>query len=251
MMLQTRNSFALAFAFAFHKVSALRIEFKIFRADFFPKNNRSAMNILVFGASGRTGHELVKQALDNGHHTTAFVRSPAKLKISHTNLRVFQGDAVSYPMVFEAMKDQDAVFSTMGAASPFKYDATVVHGMFNIVKAMDQSKVDRLVYMSAFNVRASRNNAGLLIRLLGPTLLKSETAGHEAREEIIRQSPLSWTLVRAAGLTNGAHTGQYRSGEVVKANSMRGMISRADVADFMLRVLGNDDYVRKAVMVMY
>lgn len=209
------------------------------------------MNILVFGASGRTGHELVKQALEQGHTTTAFVRSPQKLKITHNNLRVIQGDAVSYPMVFEALKNQDAVFSTMGAASPFKYDATVVNAMFNIVKAMDQAKVDRLVYMSAFNVRATRRNAGLLIRILGPTLLRSETAGHEAREEIIRQSPLSWTLVRAAGLTNGARTGNYRSGEAVKANGIRGVISRADVSDFMLRVLDNHDYVRKGVTVMY
>lgn len=44
------------------------------------------MNVLVFGASGATGREVVKHALDRGHSVSAFVRDPDKFEIEHANL---------------------------------------------------------------------------------------------------------------------------------------------------------------------
>ncbi|NEU06885.1 SDR family oxidoreductase [Flavihumibacter sp. R14] len=209
------------------------------------------MRILIFGASGKTGYELVRQALEQGHHITAFVRNPSNLKIAHINLQVFQGDVTNYKLVTDAVKGHDAVFSTLGAASPFKYDQSVVDGVSNIVKAMEANGIMRFIYMSAINVEESRRNAGLLIRVLGTTLLRTETAGHEAREKIIRQSRLDWTLVRSAKLSDGKFTGKYRSGEDIKAKGIAAGISRADVADFLLRQLTNLSYIRKVPMVMY
>ena len=209
------------------------------------------MRIIIFGASGKTGHELVKQALEHGHHVTAFVRKPSNLKIANENLTVFQGDVTNYKLVADAVKGHDAVFSVLGAASPFKYDQSVVDGVSNIVKAMEENGIMRFIYMSAINVEESRRNAGLLIRIMGTTLLRTETAGHEAREKIIRQSRLDWTLVRSAALSNGKFTGKYRSGEDIKAKGIAAGISRADVADFLLRQLTDLRYIRKAPMVMY
>ena len=209
------------------------------------------MQILIFGASGKTGHELVKQALAQGHRVTAFVRNPPNLKITNENLKVIQGDAINYQLVEEAVKGHDAVFSTLGAASPFKYDQSVVDGVNNIVQAMETNGVNRFIYMSAINVKESRRNAGLLIRVAGTTLLRTETAGHEAREKIIRQSRLDWTLVRSGGLSNGKHTGNYRSGEDIKAKGVAAGIARADVADFMLRQLTDHRYLRKTPIIMY
>ena len=209
------------------------------------------MNLLIFGASGKTGHELVKHALANGHHVTAFVRNPSKLTVAHDNLKIFQGDVTNYQLVEEAVKGHDAVFSTLGAASPFKYDQSVVDGISNIVKAMEATGVRRLIYMSAINVKDSRKNAGLLIRVMGTTLLRTETAGHEAREKIIRQSGLDWTLARSGGLSNGEYTGHYRHGENVSAKGIAASISRADVADFLFRQLTDLSYLRKTPMVMY
>jgi len=111
------------------------------------------MKILIFGASGKTGNELVKQALAQGHSVTAFVRNPSNLKITNENLKVFQGDATNYQLVEDAVKGNDAVFSTLGAASPFKYDQSVVDGVSNIVKVMESSGVRRFIYMSAINVK--------------------------------------------------------------------------------------------------
>ena len=105
--------------------------------------------------------------------------------------------------------------------------------------------------MSAINVSESRRHAGLLVKVLAKTLLRTETGGHEAREKIIRQSQLDWTLVRPATLNNGPHKAEYRDGEVVKAKGIIGIISRVDVPDFLLRQLTDNTYVRKAAMVMY
>jgi len=74
---------------------------------------------------------------------------------------------------------------------------------------------------------------------------------HEAKERFIKRSRLNWTIVRAPRLTNGRRTGAYRSGEDIRANSIIPTISRADVADFMLKQLTSDTYLRKAPGVMY
>lgn len=209
------------------------------------------MRLVIFGASGKTGQELVKQSLGKGHHITAFVREPSKLNITHLNLSIVKGNVTDYPLVEATIKGNDSIFSTLGAASPFKYDQSVTDGIRNIVKAMEATGVGRLIYMSAINVKESRRYAGPLIAILGTTLLRTETAGHEARENIINKSHLAWTIVRAAGLNNGKHTGLYRSGEKIKANGITAGISRADVADFMLNQLTDTHYVRKSPMVMY
>jgi len=209
------------------------------------------MRILVFGASGKTGHELVRQALIQGHRVTAFVRNPARLRIADGMLEVIAGDVTDGTSVADAVKGHDAVISALGAASPFAYDQSVVDGVEHIVNAMESSGIRRFINMSAINVSGSRRHAGLLIRIAGTTLLRTETAAHEAKEKIIRQTGLDWTLVRPAGLTNGKHTGRYRSGETVRANGLAASISRADAADFMLRQLTDGRYVRKAPMVMY
>lgn len=209
------------------------------------------MRILIFGASGKTGHELVKQALAQGHYVTAFVRNPSKLKISNENLKVFQGDVTNHFLVEVAVKGYDAVFSALGAASPFKYDQSIVDGVNNIVNAMQKNSVKRFIYMSAINVKESRRNAGLLIKIAATTLLRTETAGHQAREKIIKQTGLDWTLVRPGGLSDGKHTGNYRSGEDIRAKGIAAAISRADAADFMLRQLTDRSYIRKAPVVLY
>ena len=209
------------------------------------------MNILIFGASGATGHELVKQALEQKHHVTAFVRTPSKLKVEHSQLTIFRGDAGNATQVNEAVKGKEAVLSALGASSPFKYDPVIVEGMSHIVKAMEQKNVNRLIYMSAINVKESRKDAGIIIRILAPLLLRTENAGHEARENIIRQSKLDWTIVRAGGLTNGEHKGMYRNGENVKSIGISASISRKDVADFMLKQLTDKTYLHKCPRIMY
>lgn len=209
------------------------------------------MKILVFGASGKTGHKLVQQGLLQGHHVTAFVRNPSKLKITNDKLKVIQGDVINYQMVEEAVKGQDAVLSALGASSAFKYDQSVVDGVGNIIKAMQTHGISRFIYMSFIGVKESRNTAGFVIKHIAPKLLSTEIAGHEARENMIKQSQLQWTIVRPPTLTNGKHMGQYRSGEYITTKGFIVTISRADVADFMLKQVNDRAFLYKRVRVMY
>jgi putative NADH-flavin reductase len=117
---------------------------------------------------------------------------------------------------------------------------------------MEQRAVRRLVYLSFFGVRDGRNQLSMLGRyLVAPLLMRNVVADDEAKEQMIRQSTLDWVIVRPPRLTNGAPRRSYRSGLDVRATAVIPRISRADLAEFMLRQLSEDTYVRKMPAVMY
>lgn len=209
------------------------------------------MNILIFGASGATGHEIVEQALSQGHAVTAFVRTPAKLTVRHDQLKLAQGDVKDQASVERAVKGQDAVLSALGVSKPLKRDPVVVLGVNNIIKAMEQNNVKRLVYLSFIGVGESRKDSGFLIRNVISRIVRNEIADHEEKERLVRSSRLEWTIVRPPKLTNGAPKGVYRSGEDITATSFLPTMSRGDVADFMIRQLSDNRFVRKAPRIMY
>lgn len=208
------------------------------------------MKILIFGASGATGQQLVEQALEQGYLVSAVVRTPDKLKIMHPNLKVLEGDVVDANAVQNAVNDQDAVLCALGAASPFKFDQDVVDGVSNIIIAMEQSAVKRFIYLSFIGVGESRNDAGFIIKYIAPVLLKTEIQGHKLREKSIRESNLEWTIIQAPTLTNGIKRGAYRFGENIRAKSFTCTISRADLAAFMLKQITDNSFLRKAVRIM-
>jgi hypothetical protein len=117
---------------------------------------------------------------------------------------------------------------------------------------MEQRGVRRLVYLSFLGVPEGRHQLSVVGRyLVAPLLLRNVVADHTAKERIIRRSTLEWVTVRPPRLTNGARRGRYRSGLDIRATSVVPRISRADLADFMLRQLGEDTYVRKTPAIMY
>ena len=207
------------------------------------------MQILIFGASGATGKNLVNQALEK-YRVTAFVRDPAKLVIKHENLRLFQGNIRDYESVIGAVTGQDAVLSALGAESPFKFDQVLVDGMANIIKAMKYTHVMRIIYLSTIGGKENREDFGFFVRRIAPVLLKNEIAGHEARELMIKESQLDYTIVQAPKLTNGRSTGKYISGEFLKSKSFAVSLSRADTAAFMLRQLTEDEFIRKTARLL-
>jgi putative NADH-flavin reductase len=209
------------------------------------------MNILVMGASGRTGRELVKQALAQGHHVSAFVRRPALFALAHPQLQVVQGDAADRASVDRAVSDQDAVLCALGGANLFTRDEAVVVGVHNIIVAMEEAGTRRLIYLSADTVRDSRDELNALRKVFVPVLFHSSAADHELNERMIEQSHLEWVIVRPPMLTNGARTHTYRSGEHLKARGIIPQFSRADLAEFMLKQVSDDTFLEKAAEVMY
>jgi putative NADH-flavin reductase len=209
------------------------------------------MNIVIFGATGATGQQLVMLALAQRHVVTAFVRNPSKLRIRHPNLKMIQGDVVDYQLVEKAVRNQDAVLSALGAAKPFKYDQSVVSGISNIILAMNAHGINRFIYLSFAGVKETRNRAGFVIRHIAPRILATEITAHEDKEKMIQQSLLHWTIVRPPTLTNGKYIARTRSGEDIRGKGFVVSISRADVAGFMLSQLEDHTFLRKKPLVMY
>jgi len=209
------------------------------------------MKLLIFGASGATGHELVKQSLSIGHSVTAFVRDSSRLKINHKSLNVIPGDLTSTVDLAHAIKGHDVVLSALGAKNPFKFDAIVVDGVGKIIQVMEELKVLRFIYLSFIGVGEGRIHGGFVIRHIASRILKTEIAGHETREKMIRESRLNWTIVHAPTLTNGKKKGAYRTGENLSSNSVVVTVSRADVADFMLSQCVDLTFKHKSVRIMY
>ena len=208
------------------------------------------MKVLVLGASGATGRQVVRQAMERDLGVTAFVRDRARLPISDPALRVVQGDVGDYSAVADAVAGQDAVISTLGVSRPLHADPIVIDGIRHTLRAMEAQGVARLVYLSFIGVRESRSAAGPLIRFVARFPLRHEIADHERKEALIRASRCEWTIVRAPKLSNGEGTGRYRDGEDIVARSFFPVLSRADVAAFMLRQLRDRTYVGRAARIL-
>lgn len=209
------------------------------------------MKIVVFGATGGTGKHVMRQALDAGHHVTAFVRTPSKLEIEHENLSIFQGAVMDAEKVEQAIAGQEAVISTLGPTRP------PVLGMMetaakNIVSAMKVHGLKRLISTTGAGVRAPQDQPQLFdkfMKALLTVMARDVLRDSEANVDVIRSSNLDWTIVRFPRLLDGEHTGTYRAGYVGKDSGSQ--ISRADGADFILRELEQGKYIHQAPIVSY
>lgn len=209
------------------------------------------MKLLIFGATGGTGRELVAQALEQGHVVAAFARNPAALSLNHPHLRVVKGDVLDHDSVESAIKGQDAVLSALGTRVLTK-STILSEGTKNIITAMEKLGVRRFICESSLGVGDSRGQLGFLYGyILIPLFLRNIFADKEIQERYIRQSKLDWVIVRPAVLTNGPRTEGYRSGFGVADKSIKGKISRADVADFMLKQLTDKRFVHKTPGLSY
>src|SRR5947207_2701559 len=119
------------------------------------------LRVLVIGATGGTGRQLVQQALEQGHQVTAFVRDPSKLKMEHANLRIVQGDVLDYASVEPAMRGQSAVLSALGHKRFFYPNKIQSNGMRNILRAMQTCNVPRLICETALGIGNSVGRLGL------------------------------------------------------------------------------------------
>ncbi|MEU5880393.1 SDR family oxidoreductase [Spirillospora sp. NPDC047279] len=205
------------------------------------------MKVLVVGATGGTGRHVVEQGVARGHEVTAFARDPRKVP---DGVNAARGDALDYETVERAVAGQEAVICALGA--PLTRTGTVrSEGTLNLVRAMEKAGARRLVVMSTIGMGESREMLTFRYKyVLVPLLLRGVFADTERQEEHVRQSDLDWTLVRAGALGRGERTGAYKHGVGV-TTILRGKISRADAADFLLKQLQDDAYVRQAPYVSY
>lgn len=204
------------------------------------------MKLVVLGATGGTGLEIVGQALDRGHFVTAFVRSPERLKPFWNHITVKQGDLLNIADLESVIAGHDAVLSAFGPRLPAsKADAHLLqHFAAALTTAVAHAGVRRAVLESvAFLFKnAIVPPAYLLGRLLFPGIV----ADASAMEQVFSESGLDWTMVRPPELTDKPYTGKYRvrEGHLPRFGFR---IARADVADLMTRLVEDRSSIGKII----
>jgi len=208
------------------------------------------MRIAVFGGTGATGVLLINQALDRGHSVTAYARHPEKLGIDDDRLTVVAGELSDAAAIDRAVKGSDAVISLLGQGRPVK-GTPVALGTRAILAAMDTSGVRRIVAVATASAPDPRDKQGLRTRFfvgISKRFMRPAYDDVVATAQAIRESDRYWTIVRPPFLTNGRLTGQVSVGYL--GDGVTGTyLSRANAADFMLKQLRTDTYVRKAPIV--
>ena len=207
------------------------------------------MKIIIFGATGGIGSQVVSQALEQGHTVTAFARSAEKVGIRHENLSIAVGDVMDPGSLETAITGQDAVLVSIGAGRKGQVRSA---GTQNIISAMNKVGVRRLICQSSLGVGDSRTNLNAFWKyIMFGFLLRPAYADHTLQENYVRQSDLDWTIVRPGAFIEGEHTGHYRHGFADNDKTTQLKISRSDVADFMLKQLLDKTYLFKSPGLSY
>lgn len=208
--------------------------------------NRQNLNLVVLGATGGTGRELVKQALERGHSVTALVRSAHRLKDFGERISVKQGDLLNSAELQPVIQGHDAVLSGFGPRVPIsKADSNLLERFARaLTTAMPPAGVRRVVVESvAFLFKDSIFPPAYL---LGRLFFPRTVADASAMERVFAKTALDWTMVRPPELTDKPYTGKYRvrEGHLPRFGLK---ISRADVADLMIKLAEDHASIRKVV----
>lgn len=204
------------------------------------------MKVVIFGASSATGKQLAMLTLRKGHEVTAFVRDASKFESIHDKMRVVTGDALNPSDVENAVKGHDAVLSTLGPKG--KPAVMAAESTKNIVAAMENHGVKRLVVVSVAGVAVSKDRRGFnLVGALIKLLLKDVFTDRENQLAVLEASNVDWVAVRVPRLSDDPPTGSVTGFFGNPSPTMK--ISRADLADFMLKQLTENQWLRQAPIV--
>ena len=203
------------------------------------------MKVVIFGSTGPTGRQVVRQALEQGHYVTAFARSPEKIDQKHEKLQVAKGDVLDFAAVEHALQGQDAVICTLGLPTKDRSNLRA-NGTKNIIRAMEKTGIRRFICQSSYGVGDTSEMLPFLMKyLIVPFILHRAFADHEIQENYIKESQLDWIIARPAALTDGERTGSYQHGFTADNKTVTFKISRADTADFMLKQLADGTYLHR------
>jgi len=206
------------------------------------------MKLTIFGATGRTGQLLVKQALDAGYELTLYVRNAKAFYIADAKITVVQGDLRNTKKLTEAIAGADACISVLGGNSLTKHAEELCNGIENIVSVMELYGVKRFIYLSSLGAGQSKQLMPAFARfLIADLLLRIPLQDHTRNQQVIAKSKLQWTIVQPGGLTDNALTGSYKFGSESIPIKGSPSISRANVAHFILAEVAQNKHIGKEV----
>lgn len=210
------------------------------------------MKVIVFGSTGTIGRHLLSQALDQGHEVTAFCRDAQNLNgLQHPNLQVAVGNVLEPADVARALQGQEAVIVCLGSGKSRKSTIRSA-GTRVVISEMQRAGLKRLICQTTLGNGDSRHNLNFFWKhIMFGWYLKQVYLDHELQERLVMQSQLDWTIVRPSAFTDGPHTKQYLHGFSPEDRRISLKISRADVADFLLRQLDSVRYLHQTPGLSY
>jgi putative NADH-flavin reductase len=200
---------------------------------------RTRSRLFVIGATGRTGQEIVQQALARGHQVTAFIRSPERVTLKNARLTVRKGNVMDETQLFDAIENHDAVLSTLGPREVFKPSSMLHDSALATTRAMNRLGVKRFVVLSA-----AAHFPGIPNRIAS-FIMRNHMRDSLAMEEIVQGSGLDWTIARPPRLTEEEYS-TYRSREGA-APKMGFSLARKAAAAFMLDAIEQEKHFHKIV----
>ncbi|GAB6992040.1 NAD(P)-dependent oxidoreductase [Paenibacillus pini] len=197
------------------------------------------MNIVIFGATGTVGFSLVQEALKRNHHVTAVVRDPERMKGTHENLELKQGDILSSDFVAEVVKGKEAVITAYGPV--FGKEEELVEVARSLVEGLRRAEVSRLLIVGGAGSLEVEPGVRLLDTAEFPAELRPLAVAHAEAYEVFRQSDLEWTYCSpAAEMEPGRRTGQFRIGMDKLITDEAGN-SRITVEDYAVALIDEMD----------
>ena len=206
------------------------------------------MRLAIFGGTGTVGSVLLRQTLETGHEARVLVRTPSKLNLEDARLTVVEGSVKDPAAVEQTLTGSEAVLSALGASGKDDPD-TRRTGTANIMAAMHEAGIRRLIVMGGFHLHFPGDPGNLGQKLIVPILRLSRNLVEDttAMGALVQASDLDWTMVRSPRVVRRQDNGSYRTGNLKLGPWSK--VTRADVASFMLRCLSENSYIRQAPMV--
>ena len=242
--------------------NALLLLFALFSGVVARGEDAFALNILVYGATGRVGSHVVDEALHRGHHVTAVSRDPSRIKVQHPNLRAVQGDLLDPASIAQLAVNQDVIIvSVRGIVGKSKPENTLqrvaVENVVSVLRRMGHSP-PRLIHVGGAGsliVKPGVLYADQLRKGFMPKWLEVEVQGQILALEYLRAvTDMKWSYATPAkNFTDGERTGKFRIGgdQLMEDDSGRSTISRADFAVALIDEAENAKHINKRFSVAY
>jgi hypothetical protein len=205
------------------------------------------MKVIVFGATGMVGKQLVKQALFNGYAVKAFGRNVfTEFDTEEEGLELVKGALFDEKEVYEAIKGCDAVLSALGGSIDGS-DKTRTLGMKNIITQMKKAAVRKIVAVGGFGVLNADENSLLIDQDNYPKEYLAVGMEHKKAYEYLNESGLDWTFVCCPDIINHDATGSFVTNASYPPEPNTFKINSGDLALFMLGELKKNEFVKERV----
>lgn len=210
------------------------------------------MNIFLFGATGRTGNEILIKLLEQKHQVFALARNPEKLNISDTNLKIIKGNVYNPETYQNELNKCDLIISALGTGTSRKPTEIYSKGGQQIIKEMKKANIKRLITLTAGAFDSTDPaTQNFIVKYIVQPLFKNIYSDMQKWESILENSKeIEWTIIRPSRLLNGKEKGKYRV-QLNHCPKGGSKIRRSDLADFIVKQIGLEKYINQKVAIAY